>query len=80
MPDRSQADLAAVLALAKQRRAEATGQLIVSIGAFTNLPTRLCRALVQAWLCRLERRMENAVGSLDRAGLLEGSPRGRHFN
>ncbi len=80
MFDRSQADLTAVLARAQQRRAEAMGRHFASVGQFTDLPARFCRALVQAWLRRLECRMENAVGRLDRAGLLEGSPRGRHFN
>jgi hypothetical protein len=80
MPDQSTPDITDILARARQRRAEAMGGLLAGTGAFKDLPTRLCRTLVQAWLCRLERRMEHAVGRLDRAGLLEGSPRGRHLN
>ncbi|HUD60751.1 MAG TPA: hypothetical protein VMQ99_14695 [Acetobacteraceae bacterium] len=40
-----------------------------------DLPGQVCRMLVQAWLRHLERRIEVAVGMLDRAGLLEdGAP------
>jgi hypothetical protein len=69
------ADLDGVLAAARQRRAEYVGRLTVRAAAFMDLPGQVCRMLVQAWLRHLERRIEVAVGMLDRAGLLEdGAP------
>ena len=69
------ADLDGVLAAARQRRAEDVGRLTVRAAAFMDLPGQVCRMLVQAWLRHLERRIEVAVGMLDRAGLLEdGAP------
>jgi hypothetical protein len=44
------------------------------------LPTRLCRLLVQAWVNRLERRIERAVTRLGRAGLLDDAGQSRHRN
>ncbi len=71
-------DLAGVLAAAQQRKAEAVGRSFQHAATLVGLPTRVCRMLVQAWLRRLEKRIQSAVGTLDRAGLLEDSPRGRY--
>jgi hypothetical protein len=69
------ADLDGVLAAARQRRADDVGRLMVRAAAYMSLPGQICRMLVQAWLRHLERRIEVAVGRLDRAGLLEdGAP------
>ncbi len=68
------------MAAAQQRRAEAVGHLFGHGARAAGLPARLCRMLVEAWLRRVERRITVAVGRLDRAGLLEGSTRGRRLD
>ncbi|HLJ06147.1 MAG TPA: hypothetical protein VKT26_07735 [Acetobacteraceae bacterium] len=70
-------DLASALAVAQQRQAEAVGRSCRQVVTLVGLPMRFCRMLVHAWLRRLERRIQAAVGALDEARLLDESPQSR---
>jgi hypothetical protein len=49
-------------------------------GEPVRLPTRVCQLLVQVWLNHLERRIEQAVIRLDRAGLLDDAGHSRRHD